>query len=65
MAKTGHSLFEILINGKSHVICSRKAAAIEAAEYLQQQNPHSEVVVKDLQSGELMALYKAVTSRLQ
>jgi hypothetical protein len=29
--------------------------AVEAAEYLKQRHPHSEVTVKDLKSGEVTA----------
>ena len=45
--------FEILIDGKPRAYCARKAVAIEAAQFLKQQDPHSDVVVKDLHSGEM------------
>jgi hypothetical protein len=54
--------FEISIDGKPRSYRDRKAVAIEAAEYLKWKHPHSEVVVKDLRSGEGMVVaYKPDT----
>jgi hypothetical protein len=43
--------FEISVDGKPRSYRDRKAVAIEAAEYIKWKHPHSEVVVKDLASG--------------
>jgi hypothetical protein len=54
--------FEISIDGKPRSYRDRKAVAIEAAEYLKWKQPHSEIVVKNLASGEVMAVaYKSET----
>jgi hypothetical protein len=44
--------FEILIDGTPRTYRDRKELAIEAAEYLKRKHPNSDIVVKDLQSGE-------------
>ena len=36
-----------------------KAVAIASAEFLKSRNPHSEVAVKDLQTGEVTVVVKA------
>ena len=52
-------LFEILVDGKPRSYRNTKAVATAAAEFLKNQNPHSEVVVKDLRSGEAtVAVYR-------
>jgi hypothetical protein len=52
--------FEISVDGKPRSYRDTKAMAIEAAEYLKQRHPHSEVTAKDMQSGEVtVATYKA------
>ena len=49
---------EMAIDGKP-LYRDTKAVAIEAAEYLKRRHPNNEVVVKDLQTGEVMiAQYK-------
>ena len=48
--------FEISIDGPSRSYRDRKAVAIEAAEYLKWKHPHSEVVVRDLWSGQGMVV---------
>jgi hypothetical protein len=48
--------FEISIDGTPRSYRDRKAVAIEAAEYLKWKHPHSEVVVRDLRSGEAMVV---------
>ena len=48
--------FEILIDGTPRSYRDRKAVAIEAAEYLKWKHPHSEVVGKDLRSGQGMVV---------
>jgi hypothetical protein len=45
--------FEISLDGKPRSYRDTKATAAEAAEYLKQRHPHSEVTVKDLNSGEV------------
>ena len=45
--------FEILVDGKPRSYRDTKIAAIEAAAFLKSRQPHSEVAVKDLQSGVL------------
>jgi hypothetical protein len=45
--------FEILIDGKPRTYRDRKEFAIDAAEYLKRKHPNSDIVVKDLQSGEV------------
>jgi hypothetical protein len=48
--------FEISIGGKPRSYRDTKPMAIEAADYLKQRHPHSEVTVKDLKSGEVTAV---------
>jgi hypothetical protein len=45
--------FAILVDGKPRSYRDIKAVAIASAEFLKSRNPHSEVAVKDLQSGEV------------
>ena len=45
--------FEISVDGKPRSYRDIKETAIEGAEYLKQHHPHSEVTVKDLESGEV------------
>ena len=45
--------FEIFVDGKPRSYRDIKAVAIASAEFLKSRNPHSEVAVKDLQSGEV------------
>ena len=45
--------FEILVDGKPRSYRDIKSVAIASAEFLKSRNPHSEVAVKDLQSGEV------------
>jgi hypothetical protein len=45
--------FEILVDGKPRSYRDIKAVAIASAEFLKSRNPHSEIAVKDLQSGEV------------
>jgi hypothetical protein len=40
------------VDGKPRSYRDRKAVVIETAEHLKRKHPHSEVVVKDLRSGE-------------
>ena len=42
--------FEILVDGKPRSSRDTKSGAMDAATFLKSQQPHSEVVVKDLQS---------------
>jgi hypothetical protein len=51
--------FEILVDGKPRSYRDIKAVAIASAEFLKSRNPHSEVVVKDLQTGEVTVVVKA------
>jgi hypothetical protein len=51
--------FEILDDGKPRSYRDIKAVAIASAEFLKSQNPHSEVAVKDLQTGEVTVVVKA------
>ena len=53
MTTTSCAQFEILVDGKPRSYRDTKAVAIEAAEYLKNRHPHSEVAVKDLRSGEV------------
>jgi hypothetical protein len=48
--------FEISIDGTPRTHRDIKARAIEAAEYLKRKHPNSAVMVKDLQSGETIAV---------
>jgi hypothetical protein len=48
--------FEILIDGKPRSYRVTKATAIEGAEFLKSRAPHSQVVVRDVQSGEATAV---------
>jgi hypothetical protein len=51
--------FEILIDSKPRSYRDIKAVAIASAEFLKSRNPHSEVAVKDLQTGEVTVVVKA------
>ena len=54
--------FEISIDGKTRSHRERREVAIEAAEFLKRKFPNCDIVVKDLQSGEVTAVaYKANT----
>ena len=48
--------FEISVDGKPRSYRVTKAMAIEAAEYLKNTTPNCDVVVKDLVTGETMAV---------
>jgi hypothetical protein len=50
--------FEILVDGKPRSYHDTKITAMEAATFLQSRQPHSEVVVKDLQSGAVTVAVK-------
>jgi len=59
LAKAPGAQFEISIDGTPRTYRDRKAFAIEAAERLKRKHPNSDIVVKDLQSGEaIMVKYK-------
>jgi hypothetical protein len=47
--------FEIRIDGTPRTYRDRKDFAMEAARLIKSKQPHSEVAVKDLQSGALTA----------
>jgi hypothetical protein len=51
--------FEILVDGKPRSYRDIKAVAIASAEFLKSRNPHSEVAVKDLRTGEVTVVVKA------
>jgi hypothetical protein len=53
MSKLPGAQFEILVDGKPRSHRDKKIAATEAATFLKSRQPHSEVAVKDLQSGAL------------
>jgi hypothetical protein len=46
--------FEILVDGTPRSYRDRKDIAIASAEFLKHRNPHSEVKVRDMQSGEVI-----------
>ena len=48
--------FEISIDGKPRSHRERREVAIEAAEFLKRKFPNCDIVVKDLQSGEVTAV---------
>jgi hypothetical protein len=48
--------FEVSIDGTPRTYRDLKPLAIEAAELLKRKHPHSNVVVKDLQTGETIAV---------
>jgi len=53
--------FEISIDGTPRTHRDRKPLAIEAAGHLKRKHPHSTIVVKDLESGEVDAVeYKPI-----
>ena len=59
VGKASRAQFEISIDGKPSSYRDRKDIAIAAAEYLKRKFPNCDVVVKDLQSGEVtVAAYK-------
>ena len=51
--------FEILVDGKPRSYRDIKVVAIASAEFLKSRNPHSEVAVKDLQTGEVTLVVRA------
>jgi len=55
MRKQSGAQFEIPLDGKPHSYRDTKVVATEAAGFLKNRHPHSEVTVKDLQSGEVTA----------
>jgi hypothetical protein len=61
MKKNPPAIFEILVDGKPRSYRDVKQVAIESAEYLKSRNPHSQVAVNDLQSGDITAIH-VVTS---
>jgi hypothetical protein len=62
MTKLPGAQFEILVDCKPRSYRDTRLAAVQAAEFLKNRNPHSEVAVKDLQSGATtMAIYKSDT----
>jgi hypothetical protein len=50
--------FEILVDGTPRSYRDRKEIAIASAEFLKSRNPHSEIAVKNLQSGEVTVVTK-------
>jgi hypothetical protein len=46
--------FEILLDGMTQSCRDTMLTAMGAAQFLKRQNPHSEIIVKDLQSGEVI-----------
>ena len=52
MKKAPGAQFEISIDGTPRTYRDLKPLAIEAAEYLKRNHPNSEIVAKDLESGE-------------
>ena len=52
--------FEILVDGKPRSYRDIKVVAIASAEFLKSRNPHSEVAVRDLQSGEVTVVTQGV-----
>jgi hypothetical protein len=48
--------FEVSIDGTPRTYRDLKALAVEAAEHLKRKQPHSLVAVKDLQTGETIAV---------
>ena len=60
MQNTPGAQFEILIDGKPRSYRDTRAGAIEGAEFLKSRAPHSQVVVRDMQSEEMTAVaYKS------
>ena len=58
--KAPSAQFEISIDGTPRTYRDRKAFAIEAAERLKRKHPNSDIVVRDLQSGEAITVkYKS------
>jgi hypothetical protein len=55
MNKQPGAQFEILADGKPRSYRDTKSGAMDAATFLKSRQPHSEVAVKDLQSGALTA----------
>jgi electron transfer flavoprotein alpha/beta subunit len=65
LGKASGAQFEISVDGKPRSYRDRKAVAIEAAEHLKRKHPNSEVVVRDLASGEAFAVaYKSEAGAL-
>ena len=52
LAKVPGAQFEISIDATPRTYRDRKEFAIEAAEHLKRKHPNSDIVVKELQSGE-------------
>jgi hypothetical protein len=62
--KSQGAQFEISTDGKPRSHRDRRETAIEAAEYLKRKFPNCDVAVKDLRSGEVLAVaYKSETAR--
>jgi hypothetical protein len=53
MKKDTGAQFEILVDGKTRTFRDTRISAISTGEFLKSRNPKSEVVVKDLQTGEI------------
>ena len=53
ITKAPGAQFEISIDGTPRTDRDRKPLTIEAAEHLKRKHPHSTIVVKDLESGEV------------
>ena len=47
------AMFEILVDGKPRSYRDTKLTAMGAAQFRKGQSPHSEVAVRDMQTGEV------------
>jgi hypothetical protein len=50
--------YQIAVDGQPRTYRDDKAIAIEAAEYLKYKNPHAEVTVHDLMTGDTVTIKK-------
>lgn len=63
MQKKLGAQYELVVDGKPRSYRDTKLIAIEAAEYLKQCHPHSEVTVKDIATGEVTVAIRNSQSR--
>ena len=63
VTKSTGARYEFAIDGTTRTHRDRKDMAIEAARHLKTKQPHSEITVRDLKSGELTAIKHPLQSR--
>ena len=56
MTKNTGANYEITVDGTAHTFRDLKSLAIEAAQHHKRQHPYAEVAVRDLTTGETIAI---------